>query len=119
MPDLDDDLKTTLIEEYSCEKKPDDGEIYHKIREYQGYGGNGNPYFEARWWALLCGISEHKADNMRQIIRYPDFRAGFDIQLNVPGLAGGMQLGTTHKMFGMRCHEVRAIPNVHYDVLTV
>jgi hypothetical protein len=106
-PDLSDDLKTTLIEEYSCEKKPDDGEIYRKIREYQGYGGGGNPYFESRWWALLHGISSHKSDNMKQIIRNPDFRAAFDIQLDVPGLGGGMSLGSTHKMVGMKCHEVR------------
>ncbi|KAF2647755.1 hypothetical protein K491DRAFT_614063 [Lophiostoma macrostomum CBS 122681] len=97
---------TTLIEEYSCEKKPDDGEIYSKIREYQGYGGGGNPYFESRWWALLHGISSHKSDNMKQIIRNPDFRAAFDIQLDVPGLGGGMSLGSTHKVFGMKCHEL-------------
>ena len=101
--DLSDDLKTTLIEEYSCEKKPDDGEIYSKIREYQGYGGGGNPYFESRWWALLHGKSSHKSDNMKQIIRNPDFRAAFDIQLDVPGLGGGMSLGSTHKVFGMKC----------------
>ncbi|KAH8727397.1 hypothetical protein GQ44DRAFT_584583, partial [Phaeosphaeriaceae sp. PMI808] len=104
--DLSGDLKTTLIEEYSCEKKPDDGEIYRKIREYQGYGCGGNPYFESRWWALLHGISSHKSDNMKQIIRNPDFRAAFDIQLDVPGLGGGMSLGSTHKMFGMKCHEL-------------
>ena len=110
-PDLSDDLKTTLIEEYSSEKKPDDGEIYHKIREYQGYGGGSNLYFEKRWWALLRGISSHKAGNMKQIMRHADFRAGFDIQLDVPGLGGGMQLGSTHKVFAMRCHEVSIAPD--------
>jgi hypothetical protein len=107
-----------LIEEYSCEKKPDDGEIYRKIREYQGYGGGGNPYFESRWWALLHGISSHKSDNMKQIIRNPDFRAAFDIQLDVPGLGGGMSLGSTHKVFGMKCHEVRFPLDDYVDVLT-
>ncbi|KAH8701384.1 hypothetical protein GQ44DRAFT_778714 [Phaeosphaeriaceae sp. PMI808] len=43
---------------------------------------------------------------MKQIIRNPDFRAAFDIQLDVPGLGGGMSLGSTHKMFGMKCHEL-------------
>jgi hypothetical protein len=55
---------------------------------------------------------------MKQIIRNPDFRAAFDIQLDVPGLGGGMSLGSTHKMFGMKCHEVRLAPNGCVDVLT-
>jgi hypothetical protein len=107
LSDLDNDLKTALVEEYTCEKRPDDGEIYCKIREYQGYGGGGNPYFETRWWALLCGIADRKPDNMKQILRNEDFRHGFDIQLDIPGLRGGMMLGPTHKMFAMRCHEVK------------
>jgi hypothetical protein len=109
LTDLNYDLKTTLIEEYSCEKKPDDGEIYHKIREYQGYYGAGNPYFEKRWWARLYAISKHKWDNLKQILRHPDYRAAFDIQLDIPGLGGGMRLSTSHKMFAARCHDVRIV----------
>jgi hypothetical protein len=56
---------------------------------------------------------------MKQIIRNDDFRAAFDIQLDVPGLAGGMHLGSTHKIFAMWYHEVRAVPNECSDVLTV
>lgn len=112
-------LKTTLIEEHSCEKKPDDGEIYRKIREYQGYGGGGNSYFEKRWWALLYGTADRKPDNMKQILRHQDFRAGFDIQLDVPGLGGGMRFGLTHKMFALKCHEIRAVPRCAFEMLTV
>jgi len=104
--DLNQELKTTLIEEYSAEKEPDDGEIYSKIREYQGYGGAGNPYFEKRWWARLAAISNHKKENLEQIFRHTDYRAAFDVQLDVPGLQGGMRLSTTHKMFADRCEEV-------------
>jgi len=111
--DLHDDLRTTLIEEYSCEKKPDDGEIYRKIREYQGYGGGGNPYFETRWWALLYGISDRKPINLKQILQNDDFRARFDFQLDVPGLGGGMKLGVTHKMFPMGCDEVSSLHTRH------
>jgi hypothetical protein len=32
--DLNQELKTTLIKEYSAEKEPDNSEIYSKIREY-------------------------------------------------------------------------------------
>lgn len=105
--DLNNDLRATLIEEYSSEKTPDDGKIYRKIREYQGYCSAGNPHLEKRWWARLYAISTTKGDNLRHIFRYPDFRAAFDVQLDVPGLGGGMRLGTWHKIFSMGCHEVR------------
>ena len=56
---------------------------------------------------------------MKQIIRNDEFRAAFDILLDIPGLAGGMHLGSTHRMFGMKCHEVRIAPNIHIAVLTL
>lgn len=55
---------------------------------------------------------------MKQIIRNPDFRAAFDIQLDVPGLRGEMSLGSTHKVFGMKCHEVSFPLDDYMDVLT-
>ncbi|KAG9228035.1 hypothetical protein BJ875DRAFT_447230 [Amylocarpus encephaloides] len=55
-------------------------------------------------WARLAAISKHK-ENLEQAFRHPDYRAAFDVQLDVPGLAGGMRLSTTHTMFSMRCHE--------------
>ncbi|KAH7108729.1 hypothetical protein B0J11DRAFT_241648 [Dendryphion nanum] len=85
-------------------KEPDDGEIYSKIREYQGYRGAANPCFEKRWWARLAAISNHK-ENLERILRHTDYKIAFDVQLDVPGLAGGMRLSTTHTMFAMRCHE--------------
>jgi hypothetical protein len=108
-----------LIEEYSAEKEPDDGEIYSKIREYQGYGGPGNPYFEKRWRARLAAISDSKKEHFEQIFRHKDFRAAFDVQLDVPGLAGGMRLSTTHTMFATRCHEVSSISACNLNVLTI
>jgi hypothetical protein len=99
-------LETILIEEYSAEKEPDDGEIYCKIREYQGYLGESNPYFEERWWARLTAISNHKKDNLEKIISYRRYRAAFDLQIDVPGLAGGMMLSTLHKMIAMQSPEV-------------
>jgi hypothetical protein len=102
--DLTPQLKTTLIEEYSNEKKPDDGEIYRKIRGYQGYLGEPNPYFEKRWLALLSALSQHKRDNFDRLYRDHDFRAAFDSLLEIPGLDGGMRLSTTHKVMG-KCRE--------------
>jgi hypothetical protein len=56
---------------------------------------------------------------MKQIMRNDKFRAAFDIQLDVPGLAGGMHLGSTHRMFRIKCHEVRVAPNRYFDTLTL
>ena len=102
--DINHELKTTMIEEYSCEKKPDDGEIYRKIRQYQL---SGNAYFEERWWARLAAISNRKKQNLKRILNRPEYRAAFDLQLDVPGLGGGMRLGTVHTWLNMGCDEVR------------
>jgi hypothetical protein len=105
--DLDPELKTTLTDEYSSEKKPDDGTFYRKIREYQGYLGEANAYFERRWLALLSAESEHKRDCFDQLSRHSGFRAAFDsLLLDIPGLDGGMRFSTMHKVIGMRCDEV-------------
>jgi hypothetical protein len=102
--DMNHELKTTLIEEYSCEKEPDDGTIYRKIRQHQE---SGNAYFEQRWWARLAAISDRKKKNLKRILDHPEYRSAFDCQLDIPGLGGGMRLGTAHTMFAMRCDEVR------------
>ena len=55
--DISDDAKRDLIEEYTSERKPDDGGFYYKIREYQGLFGQENPYSEGRWWARFASVS--------------------------------------------------------------
>ena len=107
--ELSNNLRLCLIKEYRTEQRPDDGEFYSKIREYQGFQGLPNPYFEKRWWARLSAVSSTRANNLRQIIlnsQHIDFREAFDLQLRIPGLSGGMRLSTTHKMFALKCHEV-------------
>jgi hypothetical protein len=83
------------------------------------YRGAGNPYFEKRWWARLAAISNYKKENLEKIFRHTDYRAAFDVQLDVPGLAGGMRLSTTHTMFSIRCHEVSSISASSSKVLTI
>jgi hypothetical protein len=96
-----------LTDEYSSEKAPDDGTFYRKIREYQGYLGEANAFFEKRWLARLSAESEHKRECFDQLSRHPGFRAAFDsLLLDIPALDGGMRLGTMHKVIGMRCDEV-------------
>jgi hypothetical protein len=103
--DLDPEVIRSIAEDYSVEREPDDGEIYRKIRCYQK---EGNSYFEDRWWAILSSISIYKKRNLKRLIDHRRYKAAFDVQLDIPGLAGGMKLSTLHKMFAMRCDDVRS-----------
>jgi hypothetical protein len=48
--DIGEELRTSLLEEYANQKKPTDGEIYRKIRQYEG---EGNEAFRERWFVRL------------------------------------------------------------------
>ena len=100
--DSDPDLITTLVEEYSNEEKPSDGEIYRKIRQYER---DGNVYFQKRWKSRL---SNHGRRNLRQLFDHGDGElvAAFDSLLDIPGLWDGMRLSTLHKVMGIKCDEV-------------
>lgn len=105
--DMSEDLRNALIEDYSLEKGPDDGEFYRKIREYQGYQGRENHYLERKWWARLHAMHENSARGLKRILANPLYRKAFDVQLEIPGLGSGMRLSTSQKMLAMRCDEVR------------
>ena len=94
------DLKPVLVED---EKTPDDGEFYCKIRQHQL---SANECFAQRWWARLAAAARRKKQNLRRLLRHPAYTAAFDCQLQIPGLAEGMNLGVLHTMFAMRCDEV-------------
>lgn len=102
----DPELRAILVEEYSSEEKPSDGEIYRKVRHYER---TGNVAFKKRWKARL---SDHGRRSLRQLLDHGDgeLAAGFDGLLGIPGLwddkKRGMRLSTVHKMIGMRCDEV-------------
>src|SRR6266487_234327 len=86
--DISDELRTTLIGEYSDEKQPSDGEVYCKIRQYQA---EWNDHFQKRWRSRL---SENKNTRLKQLFNHVDFSAAFDaILLPLPGLRPGMRLG--------------------------
>ncbi|EGY18599.1 uncharacterized protein VDAG_09125 [Verticillium dahliae VdLs.17] len=82
------ELRCALIDEYTNEKKPDDGEFYYKIRELQGRFGTKNLYFEMRWWARLASSSEstNKKERLQQLYNHPQFAPAFDSFQNIPAL---------------------------------
>lgn len=98
--DVNKELRTCLIEEYSNEARPTDGEVYRKIRQYQF---EKNVSFEKRWWTRL---TPHCSKNLKQLLRHNEFTAAFDALLEIPGLWVGMRISTIHKMMAMKCDEV-------------
>lgn len=93
-------VRRDLIEEYSNEKTPSDGETYYKIRQYHF---QRNFRLEARWWARLRGC---RARNLKALLKRPELTAAFDALLDVPGLWAGMQLSTIHKMLALNSDDV-------------
>ena len=98
--DVSHDLKLSLIEEYSNQQKPSDGEIYCKIRLYHYQRVIS---LEKRWWARL---TPHRRKNLKRLFQHDELTAAFDALLDVPGLWGGMRISTLHKVMTMRCDEV-------------
>ncbi|KAM3475765.1 hypothetical protein MY8738_007241 [Beauveria namnaoensis] len=105
--DISDEAKRDLIEEYSSEKKPEDGVYYRKIREYKGIFGEEHPYLEHRWWARLGASSkaENKKKRLEQLWKHPNFAPAFDAFRHLPALYCGLRLSAINKMISMRCHE--------------
>ncbi|KFY48714.1 hypothetical protein V496_10240, partial [Pseudogymnoascus sp. VKM F-4515 (FW-2607)] len=96
---LNTDLKTCLVEEYSNEEKPSDGEIYRKIRHYHF---QRNYSFETRWKARLQG---NRAKNLRTFLKNEKLTKAFDDLLDIPGLWDGMMITTLHNVMAMDCHR--------------
>jgi hypothetical protein len=93
-------LHNALIDEYSNEKQPSDGEIYRKIRQYEQ---EHNARFQKRWWAKL---SDNKAKRLRQLSDNIELREAFNALLSIPGLWGGMSIGKLAKVMALDCDEV-------------
>ncbi|KAF1970799.1 hypothetical protein BU23DRAFT_537524 [Bimuria novae-zelandiae CBS 107.79] len=97
------DLRKALAEDHSCQVQPSDGDFYCKVRQHQL---SGNAYLEKKWLGRLQAAGKRKKQNLVRLLKHSEFRSAFDCQLQMPGLAGGMNLGTIHVMFAMRCDEV-------------
>jgi hypothetical protein len=102
-----------LIEEYTNEVKPDDGQFFYNIRVFQGYFGRNrkNPCFEKRWWGRLAAVStsNNKKERLEQLFRHVLFAPAFDAFQHIPALYVGMRISILNKMISMKCDEVRAL----------
>ncbi|KAH1633892.1 hypothetical protein KXX16_006187, partial [Aspergillus fumigatus] len=100
LDDISSDLQAALVDEYSNEKVPSDGEVYLKVRQYQ-YEGNAR--FEERWMARLTA---NKAKRFRQLTSRVDVRAAFDRLRIIPALLlQGMKFGSIPRAFATNCYE--------------
>lgn len=94
---------TSLVEEYSNEKKPTDGEIYRKIRQYEG---EDNEAFRERWFVRLSRSNQDRLDQLDNK-RNRRLRRAFDRLLPIPGLwPHGMRISMLHRLIATGCVEV-------------
>lgn len=110
--DVSSTTRQDLIEEYSNEKIPSDGEAYRKIRQYHF---ERNFRLEARWWARLRGC---RVRNLKALLKHAEITAAFDALLHVPGLWAGMQLSTMHKVLALNSDDVSRPENALGFMLT-
>ncbi|KAH7108733.1 hypothetical protein B0J11DRAFT_390979, partial [Dendryphion nanum] len=99
LADLSAELTATLVEEYANEKKPSDGEIYWKIRQYEQ---ERNFCFKNRWKAILKTTSRR---GLRQLDDHEELAAAIDDVMVMPGMRDDLRLSTIHKITGMKCDE--------------
>ncbi|KAF4768880.1 hypothetical protein HAV15_008832 [Penicillium sp. str.  len=100
LDDISPDLQTSLVDEYSNERVPSDGEIYLKVRQYRY---EANSHFENRW---LARLSDNKARRLRGLESHPSVRAAFDLLLGLPSLMiHGMQIGSLPQALAICCDE--------------
>ncbi|OAQ60878.1 hypothetical protein VFPPC_01919 [Pochonia chlamydosporia 170] len=104
-----DDLRLLLTDGYDYQKAPDDGEYFVTIRQFQGKGGEKNPFFENLWLGRLA-TNANKKRLFNQLSKHKEYGPAFDTLLAIPGLFGSFRLGTIHQLIGMKCDE----PNLAY-----
>ncbi|CAG7925989.1 unnamed protein product [Penicillium olsonii] len=100
--DIGAQLRTSLVEEYANERKPTDGEIYRKIRQYEG---DYDDTFRERWFLRL---SRNNQERLNQLDNKKNrrVRGAFDRLLTIPGLwPGGMRISVVHRLIASGCVE--------------
>ncbi|KAJ3499714.1 hypothetical protein NLG97_g109 [Lecanicillium saksenae] len=105
--DISDEAKRDLAEEYANEQRPDDGEFYYKIREYQGVFGRENLRLQKLWEARLGATSPSgdRKKSLDRLFEHQKFSAAFDAFRHLPALYEGFSISLASKMMTMHCEE--------------
>lgn len=109
--DIGEELRTSLVEEYANQKKPTDGEIYRKIRQYEG---DGNEAFRQRWFVRLSRSNQERLDQLDNR-KNRCLRLAFDRLLPIPGLwPHGMRISMLHRLIATGCVEVSSVTSASF-----
>lgn len=90
-----------IVESFSNEQRPSDGEIFRKILLYRRLH---DELLENQWWAY---IDNSKPKNLRQLLKNRPLAAAFESLVDMPGLWAKLQLGALHRLLAVKCDEVR------------
>jgi hypothetical protein len=93
-----------IVELYSNEQRPSDGEIFRKIRLYHR---ENDVLSENQWWACL---DNSKLRNLRQLLKNGPLTSAFDSLMDMPGLWTNVRLGALNRLLALKCDEVRHRP---------
>ncbi|CAG8416235.1 unnamed protein product [Penicillium salamii] len=100
--DIGADLKCSLIEEYSNENVPSDGEIYWKIRQYESENDEKS---RQRWFVRLSKNKQMRLDQLDNK-RNRDLRRGFNQLLQIRGLwLSGLRISMFHRVIAATAIE--------------
>lgn len=111
-------MRYSLADGYDYQKRPDSGEFYIKIKQFQGFYGEANPFFERIWLGRLA-TNLNSWNLFKRLSHNRKFSAAFDALLDVPSLFSGFRLSVMHQLLGMKCDEVlrldefNVIPNAN------
>ncbi|KAJ5751347.1 hypothetical protein N7533_008375 [Penicillium manginii] len=95
-------LRNALIDEYSYESAPTDGEIYRKIRQYET---EGDAQFRQRWFSRLSRTNQTRLDQLDSR-KNRCLRVAFDDLLPVTGLwRSGMRISLISRLVAAECRE--------------
>jgi len=100
-PDMDEELRSRLREEYSNSANFSDGEIFRFIRLYHK---QGRELEEKKWWARL---TRDKSKDLKRILDVKELREGFDNLLEITGLWEVFHIGTMRRYLVLRSHQVK------------
>jgi hypothetical protein len=89
-----------IVESYSNEQRPSDGETFRKILMYRQ---QKDELSENQWWAYL---DNSKPKDLHQLLKDRLLASAFESLVEMPGLWGKLQLGALHRLLALKCSEV-------------
>jgi hypothetical protein len=101
--DIGKSLSQSLIEEYSNEKAPTDGEIYWRVRQYET---QQNENSRQRWFVRLSRNKQMRLDQLDNK-RNRRLRQALDKLLQIRGLwLDGLRISMFHRVIAAAANEV-------------